>query len=132
MTLAEVLSLVVTTLQRSQLCTAVRVVSTTVFSDKQFALKVRATLADESVLQVRLYVNEEHIDYAYQLINDNQPMIRWDNKEHFPSIATYPHHFHNDLGAVIESPLIGVPVNDLPVVLSYLEANVVTTQKPGF
>jgi len=123
MKLAEALSFVVTTLQRSQLCTHAHVISTTSFSDSQFALKVRANLTDESVLQVRLYFNEEHVDYAYQLINNNKPIVRWDNKEHFPSIVTYPHHFHNGLGAVVESSLTGTPSDDLLLVLLHLEAN---------
>jgi hypothetical protein len=123
MTLSETLSFVVTTLQRSKLCTRTHVVSTASFSASQFTLKVRAHLVDESVLQVRLYANEDHLDYAYQLFHNDKPIIRWDNKEHFPSIATHPHHFHNDLGAVTESPLTGLLINDLPLVLSQLDIN---------
>lgn len=106
MTLPEALSFVVTTLQRSSLCSVVRVLSTTSFSDNQHALKVRADLTDGSVLQVRLYFNQAHVDYAYQLIKDEQPIMRWDNKEHFPALATHPHHFHNAVGSVEESPLV--------------------------
>ena len=91
-TLAEALSFVVTTLQGSPMCSAVRVVETHQFSDLQFALKVRA----------------------------DQPVLRWDNKEHFPGIATYPHHFHTPTGHVGESPFNGDPSHDLPLVLDYL------------
>ncbi len=24
--------------------------------------------------------------------------MRWDNKEHFPEIVSYPHHFHSAAG----------------------------------
>ena len=46
--------------------------------------------------------------------------IRWDNKEHFPSIATFPHHFHNHSGLVEGSPLTGDIDHDLPIVLSFI------------
>jgi hypothetical protein len=42
--LADLLNLVVSTLQTSQLCNAVRVLDISQFSDYQFALKVRADL----------------------------------------------------------------------------------------
>jgi hypothetical protein len=119
-TLAEALNLLATTLQGSPLCTGVRVVETHQFSDRQFALKVRAELARGSVLQVRLYYNDQHIDYAYQRFQADQPVLRWDNKEHFPDIATHPHHFHASTGLVGDSTLNGDPVHDLPLVLDYL------------
>ncbi|HKZ86410.1 MAG TPA: DUF6516 family protein [Anaerolineae bacterium] len=119
-TLAEALSFVVTTLQGSPMCSAVRVVETHQFSDLQFALKVRADLVRGGALQVRLYYNDRHVDYAYQLFRADQPVLRWDNKEHFPGIATYPHHFHTPTGHVGESPFNGDPSHDLPLVLDYL------------
>lgn len=64
-----------------------------------------------------IYYNEDHIDYAYQVIRLGTPLIRWDNKEHFPTIATYPHHFHSLTGQVVDSSLTGLPGNDLPIVL---------------
>jgi hypothetical protein len=118
-TLADVLGLVVTMLQAWPLSHAVRVLETHQFSDRQFALKVRAELTAGGTLQVRLYRNGEHTDYAYQLIRGGES-IRWDNKEHFPSIASHPHHFHSASGQVEASPLIGDPSYDLPFVLDYL------------
>jgi len=118
-TFADVLSLVVTALQGWPLSHAVRVLETHQFSDRQFALKVRAELAAGGTLQVRLYRNGEHTDYAYQLIRGDES-IRWDNKEHFPSIASHPHHVHSASGRVEASPLIGDPSHDLPFVLEYL------------
>ncbi|NJN82908.1 MAG: hypothetical protein HC802_11935 [Caldilineaceae bacterium] len=114
------LSFLVTTLQQSGLCHSVRVLETHPFSDRQFALKLRAELFMGDILQVRIYRNEDHIDYSYQLLRENQPVLRWDNKEHFPEISTYPHHFHSPSGQVQPSLLSGEPVADLPEVLRFL------------
>ena len=118
-TLADWLSFVVTTLQTWPVCRVVRVLETHQFSNRQFALKVRAELTMSDTLQVRLYCNGEHTDYAYQLVHGDQS-IRWDNKEHFPSLPSYPHHFHNASGKVEASPLSGDLSYDLPIVLNYL------------
>jgi hypothetical protein len=117
---ADTLNLVITTLQGSPLCGTVRVLETQQFSELRFALKVRADLVRGGVLQVRLYYNDRHVDYAYQLFHADQPILRWDNKEHFPGIATHPHHFHAATGLVDDSSLNGDPVHDLPLVLDYL------------
>ena len=119
-TLPDLLNFVVTSLQLSPLCNEVHVVSTESFSSRQFTLKVRTKLIDDSLLQVRLYFNEDHIDYAYQLIKDDLPFLRWDNKEHFPNLSTYPHHFHMADGRIIESSLTGNPIRDLPEILEQL------------
>ena len=119
-TLAALLSHVVTVLQESGYCGAVRVLETHPFSGRQFALKVRAELVTGDALQIRVYCNGDHVDYSYQLLNGGQPMQRWDNKEHFPEIASHPHHFHCARGEVQTSPLIGDIVHDLPIVLSVL------------
>ncbi len=121
-TLADLLNLVVSTLQTSLLCRDVRVLETLQFSESQFALKVRADLKSGDMLQVRLYCNGEHTDYAYQLLHGDEAMVRWDNKEHFPSIASYPHHFHNASNEMESSPLSGEPTHDLAIVLSHLKA----------
>lgn len=119
-TLPDLLNFVVTSLQASSLCTAVHVLETQQFSERQFALKVRAEFVVGGVIQVRLYCNGEHTDYAYQLVRDEKSILRWDNKEHFSTIASQPHHFHNASEQVEASPLIGDPAHDLPFVLSYL------------
>jgi len=118
-TLPDLLSFVVSTLQAWSVCGAVRVIETAQFSPGQFAFKVRAELATGSALLVRLYRNGEHTDYAYYLARGEQS-IRWDNKEHFPSMPSYPHHFHNAAGQVEASPLTGDPAHDLLLVLDYL------------
>ena len=120
-TLADLLDLVVTTLQTWPLCDSVQVMETHQYSNDQYALKVRVGLVGEGLLQVRLYRNHEHMDYAYQLVLA-EPSVRWDNTEHFPSIASYPHHFHDASGRVEASPLSGDPTGDLPIVLELLAA----------
>ena len=120
-TAPELLNFVVTTLQLWSLTRHVHILATEQFSSTQFAMKVRADLKSEDVLQVRIYYNQGHIDYAYQVIRAGAPLIRWDNKEHFPTLATYPHHFHSLSGSVLESHLIGLPTIDLPTVLHEIE-----------
>jgi hypothetical protein len=117
---ADMLNLVITTLQGSPLCTAVHVLENHQFSEQRFALKVRAELAHGGILQVRLYYNDRHIDYAYQVFRADLPLLRWDNKEHFPHLETQPHHFHTPTGSVVVSTLDGQPDHDLPLVLDYL------------
>ena len=116
-TLSELLNFVITTLQLWPHTSRVHILATEQFSSMQFAIKVRAELKNEDVLQVRIYHNEDHIDYAYQVIRLGIPLVRWDNKEHFPTIATFPHHFHSLTGQVVDSSLAGLPRDDLPTVL---------------
>jgi hypothetical protein len=40
--------------------------------------------------------------------------------EHFPEIASHPHHFHNPAGEVEVSPLTGDPERDLSLVMGLL------------
>ena len=68
------------------------------------------------------YCNGEHTDYAYQWVRDEKPILRWDNAEHFPSVLSHPHHFHDPTGEVQSSTLSGDPGPDLPLVLTYLMA----------
>ena len=120
--LPELLNFVITTLQRFPRCQDTRIMATHLFSERQFALKVRATLTNGQVLQVYIYRNHDHTDYAYQLLRNEQPMQRWDNREHFPNISSYPHHFHALTGNVENSPLNGDPAHDLPLVLQMLSS----------
>ena len=114
--LPYLLGALVATLQAHPLCKKVATVETKEFSPEQFFFKVRAELIDEGQLQVRVYYNQGHVDYAYQLFTD-VPLLRWDNKEEFLHLATYPHHHHDAQGNVRSSPLAGNPVRDMGVVL---------------
>jgi len=118
-TLSDWLEFVITTLQTWPHCHTVRILETQQFSERQYALKVRATLTSGGTLQVRLYRNGVHTDYAYHIVCGDQSM-RWDNKEHFPTLKSHPHHFHAIAGQVESSSLTGDPVHDLPLVLQRL------------
>jgi hypothetical protein len=98
----------------------VTVMETKEFSKEQFFFKIRAKLVKGNI-QVRIYYNRGHIDYAYQLFTD-APLLRWDNKEEFHHLATYPHHHHDELGNVNPSPLMGDPTKDIEIVLQKISA----------
>ena len=119
--LPSLLGALVTTLQTHSLCQKVKVVETKEFSADQFFLKLRADLQREYALQVRIYYNRGHIDYAYQLFTD-EPLLRWDNKEEFTDVKTYPHHYHDEQGFVHPSPLKGEPTKDIEIVLDEVTA----------
>ena len=104
------------TLQSHPICERASVLETKVFSYDQFFLKVRANLTGENTLQARIYYNQGHIDYAYQLFTD-LPILRWDNKEEFRHVETYPHHHHDEHGNIRASRLTGDPVRDIEIVL---------------
>jgi hypothetical protein len=122
--LSELLNFVVQTLSSSETCEpeTLQVLETVEFSEDQFALKVRVQLRNHNLLQVYLYMNRGHTDYAYQVLDAEIPILRWDNKEHFPSISTHPHHFHESDGHVRESKLVGNVERDLLLVLEFLGA----------
>lgn len=101
-------------LQADPLCKRVANVETKEFAPDH--LKIRAELAGKTSLQVRVYYNRGHVDYAYQLFAEI-PLLRWDNKEEFRSVTTYPYHHHDELGNIHASPLVGEPVADIQIVL---------------
>ena len=80
--------------------------------------KIRCQLLRSAYwLELRFIQTEEELVYSYQLFAD-RPLTRWDNAPHFPSLKSFPHHFHEESGKVEESPLIGEPTQDLPHVLA--------------
>jgi hypothetical protein len=72
-------------------------------------------------LELRFIQTESEIIYSYQLFTD-RPVMRWDNAPHFPALQNFPHHSHDESGAIDESNLSGDPVQDLPFVLNQLRA----------
>lgn len=114
--LSSFLGTLMATLQSHLICKQATVVETKVFSSDQFFLKVRAELTGENLFQARIYYNQGHIDYAYQLFAD-LPILRWDNKEEFRHLETYPHHHHDEQGNVKPSRLTGNPLRDIEIVL---------------
>ena len=114
-TLAELVSM----LESSGICDDTQITETSFFSTEQFAFKIRTTIFSSLSFQMRIYYNKGHCDYSYQVF-DEEPLCRWDNKEHFPQIKTFPHHCHSIDGSVVESPLQGNPEYDLQYVLAEL------------
>ncbi|MBE7470561.1 MAG: hypothetical protein DPW09_31860 [Anaerolineae bacterium] len=90
-------------------------------------LKIRCRLAKNYQLQVWLHHEATFQDYAYQLFTDH-PILRWDNAPHYPQISTAPHHFHDEIGQVGDSPLSGKPLEDLKIVLAEIEKWLASTK----
>lgn len=124
-TLSMLLGAVRAVLQSHSLYRQISVVETREFAADQFYFKIKADLTGEYKFQVRIYFNRGHVDYAYQLYT-TKPLLRWDNKEEFQTLTTYPHHHHDAQGNVHTSPLRGEPRLDLEIVLQqvalYLDA----------
>jgi hypothetical protein len=108
-------------LEAHSLCKKVVVLETKEFSTDQYFIKIRAEIAKGYKLQIRIYYNYGHVDYAYQLFTE-LPILRWDNKEEFSDLASYPHHFHAIDGYIKNSPLSGDPLKDISIVLQYLKS----------
>jgi hypothetical protein len=106
-----------TAIQSHPLCVRVAEIETREFATDQFIVRIRVELMHKASFQARVYFNQGHIDYAYQLFTD-LPLLRWDNKEEFRSVATYPHHHHDAQGNVQSSSLTGQPISDIPIVLA--------------
>lgn len=106
-------------LHQSEFCDEPKVIETSFFSTEQFAFKIRTTIFSSLIFQIRMYYNQGHFDYSYQVFSE-EPICRWDNKEHFSEIETFPHHFHALNGQITNSPLTGMPLDDLKIVLEEL------------
>jgi len=120
-TLPSMLGVLTAILQSHPLCERTAILETREFSPDQFYFKVRTDLLRAYRLQVRVYFNQGHVDYAYQLFKEGTPILRWDNKEEFRALKTYPHHRHDDRGNVLSSPLTGNPQEDIALVLRDIE-----------
>ena len=118
--LVSLLSLVMVEIQANPLCRKAAIAETKEFSADQFFFKIRAEVTRTISLQVRMYYNRGNLDYSYQLFSD-VPLLRWDNKEDFPDLATFPHHHHDDQGRVHSSTLVGNPSEDISKVLHEIE-----------
>lgn len=91
-------------------------------------LRVRCNLLPSSYhLDIRLIQTESETIYSYQLYTDH-PMVRWDNAPHFPSITTFPHHYHNLHENVEASPLKGLIFEDLDYVLNAIKSIVISSE----
>jgi len=104
------------TIQVHPACKRLGAIETREFAADQFIFKIRAEFAHQTSFQARVYFNRGHVDYAYQLFAD-VPLLRWDNKEEFRSVATYPHHHHDAAGNIAPCLLTGDPATDIQAVL---------------
>lgn len=60
-----------------------------------FYYRLKISLADNTILFVREYVDEVERVYSFHWQDQNyQMIIRWDNAPHHPHISTFPHHKH--------------------------------------
>jgi len=83
--------------------------------------KLRCSLLPSQYkLDVRLIQTENQIIYSYQLFHD-RPIIRWDNAPHFPSVTTFPHHFHDQNDKIKASNLTGDIIEDIDYVLGKIK-----------
>ena len=59
-------------------------------------IKLQIVFIDRSILHVKEYrFADRSRKYAYHWADpDGSLKIRWDNAEHWPEIATFPHHKH--------------------------------------
>lgn len=124
MSLPALLGQLTALLEACPLCKRAEVVETKEFSVEQFFFKVRAEFSEGYNFQMRIYSNRGHIDYAYQLFTD-VPLLRWDNKEEFRDLPTFPHHYHDEHGKVKPSPLTGEPMKDIETVLQAITTFVI-------
>ena len=76
--------------------------------------KVRVELERDYVLD--LYFRETTEQYSYTLLLNDQRVLGWDNAKHHPDLPNAPHHFHNSIGEVEGSTLIGKPIEDVKIV----------------
>jgi hypothetical protein len=83
--------------------------------------KIRCDLPKGYSLQIRLRLRADTIEYSYQLFT-TRPVLRWDNALHHPSLANFPHHFHDDTDTVHPSDLSSNPLADLSAVLAEIVA----------
>jgi len=83
--------------------------------------KIRCDLPKGYSSQIRLRLRAGTTEYSYQLFT-NKPILRWDNAPHHPSLARFPHHFHDDTDATYPSNLSGDPLADLSAVLTEIVA----------
>jgi hypothetical protein len=62
-----------------------------------YLLHIKATLADDSQLELRDYFfNDGSRKYAYHWMEANNRLRRrWDNAPHWPDLATAPFHVHS-------------------------------------
>jgi hypothetical protein len=118
--LSTLLAEIVGLLEGSGFCKDIQIAETAFFSRDQFFFKIRTTLSSSLSFQIRIYYNQGHCDYSYQVFREG-PLCRWDNKEHLMQFDNFPHHYHSVDGTIQSSPLQGQPQSNLSLVLEELK-----------
>lgn len=106
-------------LRASAKVTAIEILHNDPIAADNFLFKLRCQLTTGTKLQIRLRAVAGQLRYSYQEF-DVIEIQRWDNAPHFPRLKTHPHHYHSPQGEVLDSPLTGNPLSDLPIVLGKL------------
>ncbi|MHA1273429.1 MAG: toxin-antitoxin system TumE family protein [Promethearchaeota archaeon] len=74
---------------------------------------------------ITIYIKyNEFEEYGYQIVFSPQKndFSRFDNFDDRWNVSTKPHHFHDkNKNRVIESPMIGEPEHDMPILVNYIK-----------
>ena len=109
-------------LQSSPFIHSPQITDLQIYGQHAFRVKIRGTVTETIAFQVWLNHNPSRARYAYQLFSDNKSLLRWDNAPNHPDIQTnFPHHFHTEQKQIVPSPLQGIPLQDLPIILTIIE-----------
>ena len=91
---------------------------------EQGYIRVRARLTNGDFLELAEYFVEADGEcitqrYRYQWMDAGQQQLRsrWDNVEHFPNLAGFPHHVHLPDGQVVPSTNLSI-IDLLKVLMS--------------
>lgn len=114
MTPAEYIASVLSELTTSNLIASFDVVEQWVEPDAGY-VRVRAWLANGEFLELAEYFMETDGEcvtqrYRYQWMDAGRQQLRsrWDNVEHFPNLAGFPHHVHLADGRVVPSTTLSI------------------------
>lgn len=93
-----------------------------VYGEERFRVKIRGHVTGSLTLQIWINHNPLRTRYSYQLFGEERPILRWDNAPHHPELPeNFPHHFHDEQGAMLSSELTGNPLEDVLSVLQGIE-----------
>ena len=77
-----------------------------VYGEERFRVKIRGNVTESLTLQIWINHSPLRTRYSYQLFGEERPILRWDNAPHHPELPeNFPHHFHNEQGAMFSSEL---------------------------
>jgi len=109
-------------LHASEIVTEAELIELDVYGVDQFRAKIHGKLTTPWRILIWLNHNPRHTRYAYQLLEGNRAVLRWDNAPHHPEMKeNFPHHFHTETGEIAASPLTGKPLEDIPRVLQIVK-----------